>query len=396
MLNPKLDTLDEYTFFRLNDLLGDIKPKTNREPILLSIGEPQNQPPALLAETIAANADSWNRYPPPNGDEPFRLAVTDWLTRRYRLPDELVDSDKNVIPVPGTREPLFMLGVLAVGEEKSGQTPAVLIPNPHYHVYRGAAMVGRTEPVYLPARAETNFLPDLDAITPEILARAAILYICSPSNPQGTVAPLDYLKRAITLAREHDFLLAVDECYAEIYRGAEPPGALQACAELGGGLDNVVVLHSLSKRSSAAGMRSGFIAGDERLIARYTQLVTFGGSPQPLPILRAATALWRDEDHVVANRAHYARNFTAAQEILGPVMNYHNPEAGFFLWLDVGDGVAVAERLWREAAIKTLPGAFMAKEEADGTNPGARYLRVALVYEETRTREGLTRMVELL
>jgi N-succinyldiaminopimelate aminotransferase len=396
VLRPDLDPLNDYPFARLNDMLDPIQPLDNRPPVAFSIGEPQNQPPALLAETIAAHADQWNRYPQPNGDVEFRQTICDWLCRRFSLPEGLLDQERNVLPVPGTREPLFMMGLLAIPDAKGGGTPTVLMPNPFYHVYRGAAFAGHAEPVYLPALAENNFLPDLDTLTPEMLDRCAIFYLCTPSNPQGTVADLDYLKRAVSLARAHDFLLIIDECYSEIYAAAPPPGGLQACAELGGSLDNVIVFHSLSKRSSAPGLRSGFIAGDGAILARYRQLITFGGSPTPIPILRAATALWREESHVEANRAYYRENYAIATEVLQGRFGFNTPEAGFFLWLDVGDGLAAAKHIWRQAAIKTLPGGFMSRTDPDGLNPGERYLRVALVYDAETTRAGLTRLAEVL
>lgn len=396
MLNPDLQPLDEYTFARLNAMLAPIAPKTNRPPVLFSIGEPQNQPPAFAAEVIAKHSDKWNKYPPPNGDEAFRRTVARWLTQRFDLAEGMIDPDRHVVPVAGTREPLYQLGFLAVPEKKAGARPAILMPNPFYHSYRGAAMLGRAEPVYLDALPENDFLPDLDALTPDLLARTAIFYLCTPSNPQGTVADLDYLKRAVELARAYDFLLAVDECYAEIHRGTAPAGGLSACAALGGSLDNVVVLHSLSKRSSAPGMRSGFIAGDERLIKRYGQYVTFGGAPLPLPILHASTALWADEAHVEANRAMYDANFRIADRLLGGRPGFRVPPAGFFLWLDVGDAVAFTERLWREEAIKLVPGGLMGRPGPSGENPGDRFVRVALVYDAEKTEEGLSRLAAYL
>ena len=396
MLNPNLAPLGHYTFARLNEVLADCPPRVNEPPILFSLGEPQKPPPSILAETIAAHDDQWNRYPPPIGDEAFRDAVVGWLHRRFDLPEGFIDSTRNVVPVPGTREPLYQIGFLCTPPEKAGKRPAVLMPNPFYHVYQGAAMVGGGEPVYLPAHAENNFLPVLEDLDEDLLTRTALFFLCTPANPQGTTASADYIKRAIELAREHDFVLALDECYCEIYRGAPPVGGLEACAALGLGLDNVLSFQSLSKRSSAPGLRSGFLAGDARIIERYGQFVTFGGSPLPLPVLHASTALWNDDTHVVENRAYYAENFRLAEEILRPCMDVFIPPAGFFLWLDVGDGMAAARRLWSDAAIKTLPGSLMARDDPQGRNPGESYLRVALVYEPEKTERGLRRLAETL
>lgn len=396
MLNPNLAPLGHYTFARLNEILEDLVPRSNEPPILFSLGEPQKATPPILAETIAAHDHLWNRYPPPTGDEAFRDAVVGWLHRRFDLPEEFVDPGRNVVPVPGTREPLYQIGFLCTPPEKAGKRPAVLMPNPFYHVYQGAAMVGGGEPVYLPALAENNFLPVLEDIPEDLLARTALFFLCTPANPQGTTASAAYMKRAIELAREHDFVLALDECYCEIYRGEAPVGGLEACAALGQGLDNVISFQSLSKRSSAPGLRSGFLVGDARIIERYGQFVTFGGAPLPLPILHASTALWNDDAHVVENRAYYAENFRLAEEILRPHADVFIPPAGFFLWLNVGDGMKATRTLWQEAAVKALPGSLMARDDEDGRNPGEPYLRVALVYEPEKTERGLRRLAETL
>tara|TARA_Y100000588_G_C14265828_1_gene929814 strand:- start:2174 stop:3313 length:1140 start_codon:yes stop_codon:yes gene_type:complete len=377
-------------------MLDGITPISNDEPIFFSLGEPQKATPMILAETIAENGHLWNRYPPPNGDVEFRRATRDWLYRRYRLPDNLIDPDKHIMPVPGTREPLYQIGFLCVPAEKNGERPAVLMPNPFYHVYQGAAMLGRADAIYLPAKAENNFFPNLDEISPDTLARTAVFFLCSPANPQGTTADKIYLKKAVELAREYDFVLALDECYCEIYRGKAPLGGLEVCGELGGGLKNVVSFNSLSKRSSAPGLRSGFIVGDPEIIERYGQFVTFGGAPLPLPILKASTALWKDDSHVAENRSYYEKNFHIAKDILGKHMELVIPPAGFFLWLDVGDGRIAAMKLWREAAIKTVPGELMGRDDKTGVNPGKAYLRVALVYDSEKTEFGLKRLVNTL
>ena len=257
-------------------------------------------------------------------------------------------------------------------------------------------MVGGAEAVYLPAEPENNFFPCLEDLSMDLLQRTAIFFLCSPANPQGTVADKIYLKKLIELAREYDFIVAFDECYCEIYRDDPPLGGLQVCSELGLDLANVLSFNSLSKRSSAPGLRSGFIAGDPKIIRRYGQFVTFGGAPIPLPILHASTALWSDDSHVAENRNYYNRNFEIAAQILGPHLDINIPPAGFFLWLDVGDGEAVAKKLWEKAAIKTVPGELMGRDGVNGKNPGKPYLRIALVYEPKVTELGLTRMVKTL
>jgi succinyldiaminopimelate transaminase len=395
-LNTRLDRLGEYPFARLAQLLAGVAPRANATPVPMSVGEPQHEPPPLVAETIAANAHLWNKYPPMAGTDEFRAAVAAWLARRYKLPPGFVTAERHILPVSGTKEALFLIGLLAVPEAKRGARPIALLPNPYYLVYAGSAAMSGAEIRYLPCTAEHGFLPDLDALDPAILDRTALFFLCSPANPQGTVADLAYLKKAIALARRHDFVLVIDECYAEFYDRAPPPGGLEACAALGEGLGNVVVFHSLSKRSSAAGLRSGFVAGDPELIAGFLRLRNYGGTQVPLPLQAAAAALWREETHVEENRAAYRRKFDAAQSVLEGKLGFYRPAGGFFLWLDVGDGEAVAVKLWREAAIRTLPGAYVSHAGPGEANPGARFIRVALVHDEQTIAAALERMVRVL
>ena len=393
----RLESLMKFhPFTRLNKLLENVTPGGGNTPFLLSVGEPQFAPPALVAEKVAEAAGSWGKYPLATGNEAFRQTVKSWLDKRYELPAGMLDADQNILPVAGTREALFHIALSVVPEYQGGERPIVLMPNPFYHVYAGAAATAGAEPYFLPARAENNFLPVIADIPADILKRTVLAYICSPSNPQGTVADLAYLRSWLELARANNFMLASDECYAEIYLDAPPAGALSAARDLGGSLDKLLVFHSLSKRSSGAGLRSGFIAGDATLIKRQIQLVNYGGVAQPYPILAAATALWGDEAHVIANRARYRQNFDLAQKILGPIFGEVRSGGGFFLWLDVGDGERATVELWRRAAIKVLPGGYMARPDADGDNPGQSYIRVALVYEPADMEPVLKRMAGVL
>jgi N-succinyldiaminopimelate aminotransferase len=392
-VTDRLESLLKFhPFTRLNALLEQVKP--GAAPLALSVGEPQAAPPAFLAEILERHKAEWSRYPQTLGTPDFRAAVAGWLGRRYGLPEGFPDPDQEIMPCAGTREALFHLALAAVPEwQGEGARPAVLMPSPFYHVYAGAAAVAGAEPVFLPATAANGFLPEPELVAPEILARTVLAYICSPANPQGAIAPRDYLARWIDLARRHGFTLAFDECYAEIYRGTPPTGALEVA---GGRLDNLVVLHSLSKRSSAPGLRSGFVAGDRRLIRRLTQLVNFGGSAPSFPALAASAALWRDEAHVAAARERYRRCFEIAERLLAGRFGFTNPPGGFFLWLDVGDGETAARRLWAEAGLRVLPGAYMARPDAAGRNPGQPYIRVALVHEPEVVDEGLRRLVAVL
>ena len=396
MLNPLIDRLTDYPFDRLRALLDGIPPPLGMRPLILSVGEPRHAPPPMVAETLARHAADWGRYPPVEGTAEFRRAVAGWLQRRYELPEGLVDPDRHVLPVAGTREALFLIGQVAVPAEKGGHPPLVLMPNPFYQVYFGAAVFARAEPVFLQATRETGFLPDLAAIDAATLARTAMLYLCSPANPQGAVASPTLLQSAVALARAHDFVLCVDECYADIWDAEPAPGALAACAALGEGLDNVVVFHSLSKRSSVPGLRSGFVAGDARLIAAFRRLRAFGGAALPLPVLAASTALWNDDAHAAANRTRYRTKFDLAERLLEGRFGFARPAGGFFLWLDVGDGATAARTLWAQAALRVLPGAYLAKDCRDGSNPGRAYIRVALVDDQDATEDALRKLLNVL
>ncbi|HMA13309.1 MAG: aminotransferase class I/II-fold pyridoxal phosphate-dependent enzyme [Bacteroidota bacterium] len=394
-MSDRRSFLSYHPFARLGRLLDDF-PAGDAKPILLSVGEPKNQPPAFVAEAIAGAADGWSSYPPPRGSDDYRAACADWLTARYRLPAGMIDQKKHILPLPGSREGLFFAVVAAMQGYAGDAPPAVLLPNPFYHVYASSALAVGAEPVCVPATAATGFMPDYHALDPKLLDRTVFCFLNSPSNPQGAAASRDYLANLLTLARRHDFIVGFDECYSEIYDEVAPAGALEAAAALGGALDHLLVFHSLSKRSSAPGLRCGFVAGDAPLMDALDIALRVGGAGVSLPILAAGTRLWRDEAHVVANRDHYRRNFALAERILGNRFGFRKPDGGFFLWLDVGDGEAAALKLWREAGVRVLPGAYMAEPGADGVNPGARYIRVALVYDAAVTEEGLHRIVSVL
>ena len=396
MHNPRLDGLGDYFFRRLAALLEPLKPADGVEVIDLSIGQPMHPTPALLTDTLAENGHLWGRYPPVVGMADFREAVSDWLTWRYDLPVRMLSPDRHVLPVAGTKEALFMLSQLVTPESKAGEKPAVLMPNPFYNVYLGGAVVAGAEPVLLPVTAETDHLPDLDALDEGLLERTVAFFLCSPANPQGSAASLAYLKRALDLARRYDFLLIMDECYSEIYGGEPPAGGLQAALALGGALDHLVVCHSLSKRSSAAGLRSGFVAGDPDILKSFARLRSYGAAVQPLPLMAAATALWRDEAHVRENRARYREKFDLADRCLSGRFGYTRPDGGFFLWLNVGDSEVITRKLWSEAALKVVPGAYLGYADKSGWNPGAHAIRIALVHDLTTTGQALNRLVETL
>ena len=396
MYNSRLDGLTDYPFQRLNALLADITPPEDVAPLAMSIGEPQHPAPDLIHDELARHAKDWNKYPPTAGTKTYRTAVAEWLTQRYALPADFIDPDKNTLPVAGTREALFMASELVVPPEKNGRVPTVLMPNPFYQVYLGAAVMAGAEPVFVPATKDNGFIPNFQEIESDILDRTTLTYLCSPANPQGSVATLEQLQNAISLARKHDFVLIGDECYSEIYSDAPPTGLIEACASLGDGLQNVLVFNSLSKRSSAPGLRAGFVAGDSGLIEKFRRLRSHAGAVQPLPVMAAATALWRDESHVEKNRALYQQKFDDAENIFDGRFGFSKPAGGFFQWLDVGDSCETTKTLWRDGGIKVLPGAYLSRAGTDGVSPGDQFIRVALVHDQETTKTGLTRMFEIL
>ena len=396
-MNSRLDLLTDYPFQRLAALIKGVE--APEDTVIMSIGEPQMRPPAFVAEILAREAAHWNKYPPIAGTPELRAAITVWLTRRFGLPVGAVDLDRHLQPLSGSREGLYLIAQLVCDADAAAAgkaTPVVLLPNPFYQIYAGAALMAGAEPVFVPATAETGFLPDFAALPRETLDRAVLAYLCNPGNPQGAVADAAQLGAMIRLARQHGFVLAVDECYAEIYDQTPPPGALAVALELDGSFDGVVVLHSLSKRSSAPGLRSGFAAGDPALMAGLGKLRAYAGGAIPAPIQAASAALWRDDAHVVANRAAYRAKFDVASRLFGHRPGFVRPAGGFFLWLQVGDGEAFTRTLWQRAGIKLLPGAYLARPGADGVNPGAPYVRIALVHDLPVLEPALTALAGVL
>ena len=386
----RFSDLPEYAFPRLRALLDPHPP--GGAPLAMSIGEPRHDPPAFLADELSRHVALYGRYPPNEGAPELRAAIAAWLSRRYGLGSDRADPDRHVFPLNGTREGLFAACLALVPERKNGARPAVLIPNPFYQCYAVAALTAGAEPVYVPATAETGFLPDFAALPTDLLARTAAVYLCSPSNPQGAVATEAQWRALIGLAETHDFVVFADECYSEIWREAPPPGALQVAAAMGADPERVLAFHSLSKRSNLPGLRSGFCAGGPASIAALRKLRAYVGAPLPLPAQLAAAAVWADEAHVDASRTMYQEKYRLADAVLGGWNAYVAPEAGFFLWLDVGDGEAAALKLWRETGVRALPGAYLSRPSPDwlgGGDPGTAHLRVALVETPDKVAVGL-------
>ncbi len=385
----RFSNLPEYAFPRLRALL-DHHP-AGGDPIAMTIGEPRHPMPPFLAEVLNGAIEGFARYPANDGNPALLSAIAGWVGRRYGV----TLAPERLMALNGTREGLFNAALALCPEQKRGKKPVILTPNPFYQVYAVAALAVGAEPIYVPATAATGHLPDYVGLPTEVLDRVTIAYLCSPANPQGAVASREYWAELLRLAEKHDFRIFADECYAEIYRDVPPPGILEVAQEIGVDPERVLSFHSLSKRSNLPGLRSGFVAGGPQSIKAIRQLRAYAGAPLPEPLQAVATAAWNDEAHVVESRTLYQRKYTVADEVFAGLNAYLPPEAGFFLWLPVDDGEAAALKLWRETGVRVLPGAYLSRG-VSGMNPGAGYVRVALVAPEDETRRGLTLLRECL
>ncbi len=392
MVNSDYNVLNDWMFGKLTSLLENIS--TNPEyPILkMSLGEPTLKIPNFAKTILDANFKDWGKYPPSTAIPSFGKSIMRYVGRRYPNAKDLLTLDENIVPVPGTREPLHLVGLLAKNL-KVGKTIA-LVTNPFYHAWRAGSISSGSEVYWLNALPQNDYLPDISNIPKKTLKSSVVMYICSPSNPHGSVASLDYLKKGILLARKFNFILAVDECYCDIYRmnKPKPPSALEAAASLNNGLENLIIFNSLSKRSNVSGMRAGFIAGDKKIIASYKLLVSNGASPVPIPIQKVAASLYDDEDHNIKACIHYDSNFSIVEKYLKYFYNdFKLPDAGFFLWLKVKDDQQAAKILWNKFSLRVMPGSFMAKD-IDGFNPGKGYLRISLVDKKEIIEEAMKRI----
>ncbi len=385
-------------FSRLRRLLDGIAPGMS-PAIDMSLGEPRETPPDFVAEKIREAKAEFAKYPPIRGTDELRGAIADWTRRRYGAAAK-IDPAREVLPCNGSREGLFYAAFAAAGRKQAAGRPAILLCNPYYQAYLGAALAAGCEPIFLNATEATGHLPDLDEIAADeaLLSRTVAFYLCSPANPQGAVASPAYLARALDLARADDFLLFLDECYSEIYTGEAPAGGLEVAAETPDRFRNLVVFNSLSKRSNLPGLRSGFSAGDAGFLDTLFEVRNLAGPQMPGPTQHASAAVWAEEQHVAANRLAYRQKWDLADEILGGRFGYFRPAGGFFLWLDMsqlGGGSDAAVTLWKRFGVKVLPGATLAQAGRDGTNPGAKYVRVALVHDLPTVRQALERIVNV-
>jgi len=381
-------------FARTTELLA---PYTPAKPlIVLSLGEPQHPVPSFVGPVLAQHIADFGRYPLAKGIEPFRKAAAAWLGTRFKLP-RAVDPDHEILVLNGSREGLFFAALTAKDyvSERRGR-PAILMPNPFYPAYGAGTKAAGCEQIYLPTTIENGFLPDLDAIGEATLARTVAFYIASPANPQGSVCSPDYFRKLKALSDRFGFIILSDECYSEIYT-REAPGSMLECA--GSDFRNVVAFQSLSKRSNLPGMRVGFAAGDKKFLAAFHELRNVAAPQVPVPLQQVAVAAYGDETHVEENRKLYRIKFDLADQILANRYGYKRPAGGFCVWLDVskhGGDEAAAIKLYRDAGVRVIPGSYLARPQADGFNPGAGYIRLALVSDSESTAEALHRLVETL
>jgi len=398
-MNPNLQKLQAYPFERLSALKKHILPPSDLNHISLSIGEPKHSAPSFVKDVLANSIDEIEKYPTTRGTLELRTTICNWLIKRFNLAPDSVTPDKSVLPVCGTREALFSFTQSAINTGGCADLPVVVMPNPFYQIYEGAALLAGAEPFYVKCDSETNFTPDLTKVPPEIWERCQLLQLCSPGNPTGAVMSLEAMKQAIYLADKYNFTIASDECYSEVYLDEQNPpiGLLQACRDIGRhDYARCVVFHSLSKRSNLPGLRSGFVAGDATLIADFLKFRTYHGSSMSLPVQKASIAAWNDEDHTVENRELYRQKFTAVTQILNGYLDFPEPNASFYLWAKTPiDDIEFARELYASKNITLIPGQFLSRPSKN-YNPGQNRIRMALVAETTECIEAALRIKDFI
>jgi len=389
-MHPYLSNLQPYPFQKLADLYADIEPPADLDLISLSIGEPKHSPPAFVLDKFKDSLGDIAKYPLTKGSAELREAIARWIGRRYNA---RVSSDRQIIPVNGTREALFAFAQCVID---SSDNPVVIMPNPFYQIYEGAAILAGAQPYFANTTAENGFLPDLEAIPESVWEKCQLFYACSPGNPTGAVFPKAMWQQLIEYADKYDFVIAADECYSEIYADeARPPvGLLQVCTETGrDDYSRCVVFHSLSKRSNLPGLRSGFVAGDADILKQFLLYRTYHGCAMSLPTQIASTAAWDDEAHVIQNRKLYREKYAAVLPILSPWMAVERPEASFYLWPEIpgGDEQGFSQGLFEQQHVTVLPGNYLSRDTNSG-NPGAGHIRMALVAETEKCIEAARRI----
>jgi N-succinyldiaminopimelate aminotransferase len=398
-VNPHLDRLHPYPFEKLRQLFAGVTPNPDYTHISLGIGEPKHPTPAFIQKALTQAVAGLANYPSTHGGDPLRTAIAGWLERRYGVPP--LDAATMVLPVNGSREALFAIAHCAIDASRPGAL--VLSPNPFYQIYEGAAYLAGAEPYFVNSQPARNFACDYGSVPAEVWERVQLLYLCSPGNPTGAVLSLDDWKELFELSDRYGFVIAADECYSEIYFGAEAPlGALEAAHQLGRSAGsrpyaNLIVFSSLSKRSNVPGMRSGFVAGDPDVLKKFLLYRTYSGGAMSPVIQAASIAAWNDEAHVQENRNLYKEKFNLITPLLKGVMDVELPDAGFYLWADVRrtglSDTEFAKGLYAEYNVTVLPGSYLARD-AHGMNPGRGRIRMALVAEVDEGLEAANRIVE--
>ena len=399
-MNPDLNKLQPYPFQKLAALFREVTPNPDYRAISLSIGEPKHATPQFIKDALTASIDGLANYPTTAGSDALRNAIANWLAKRYGIP--LPDAKTQVLPVNGSREALFAFAQTVI--DRSRNNPVVVCPNPFYQIYEGAALLAGAAPHFLNMLPQDDYALNFAQLPEEVWQRAQLIYVCSPGNPTGHVMPLEEWQALFEMSDRYGFVIASDECYSEIYSGEPPLGALQAAQRLGrGDYRNLVVFSSLSKRSNVPGMRSGFVAGDAAIIAKFALYRTYHGSAMNPAIQAASIAAWNDEAHVAENRRLYAEKFARVLEILEPVLPVAPPDAGFYLWVNLSAAgmrtpladTAFAQALYRDYNVTVLPGSYLARA-AQGANPGENFVRLALVAGTAETVEAAQRIKELV
>ena len=389
-MNPNLNLLQPYPFQRLRDLFKGITPNPEFSAINLSIGEPKHATPQLIKDALVNNLAGLASYPTTIGSLALREAISNWISRRYGVP--ALNSETAVLPVTGSREALFAFAQVIIDNTKPN--PVVISPNPFYQIYEGAAFLAGAQPYFLNTLPENQHVMDFESVPLEVLKRTQLVYVCSPGNPSGKVMSLAQWKNIFELSDKYGFVIAADECYSEIYFDeANPPlGALQAANKLGRDYKNLVIFSSLSKRSNVPGMRSGFVAGDEKIIEKFTLFRTYHGCAMNPAVQAASIAAWNDEAHVIENRTLYAAKFNVVTPLLKSVLDVELPDAAFYLWAKSKQrDTELAVKLYRDLNITVLPGSYLARE-AHGLNPGQNFIRMALVASHDECVEAAKRM----
>lgn len=399
-MNPNLDKLQPYPFEKIRQLLAGATPPADLPAISYAIGEPKHQAPSTVLRVMTDAVQGLSLYPATAGSMELRQAIAGWLERRFCLGDGTVDAETMVLPANGTREALFAIAQTLIDPgSTSSAAPLVLSPNPFYQIYEGAALLAGAEPHYLNTTDSNDFVPDFDRVSADTWQRCQLIYICSPGNPTGKVLPKATLRTLIELADEHDFVIASDECYSEIYpdEANPPPGLLQVCNEMGrNNFERCLVFHSLSKRSNLPGLRSGFVAGDSRIIEKFLLYRTYHGCAMSPPAQQASIAAWSDEAHVLENRNLYRQKFNDVLKILQPVIEVSAPDAGFYLWpkTPIADDL-FTRRLFEEKHVRVVPGSYLARDTLQG-NPGSNRIRMALVATHEECIEGAWRLRDFI